>query len=157
MFKDLFQKAGSEVWPVRAHTLTVLEHFTVLNNKIFGLNNSKWHPTCMARPGARFFFPVRHATQAAGQCWQRQPLSCTICVLSFYLVQSPDVVLSEHAAQSLVDAVSCSSKAVLVAGPAAPARLGCVQQSGGKHNANHEKPDASHADKVPGTLSSSGY
>lgn len=76
---------------------------------------------------------------------------------SSHLVQPPDVVLSEHAAQSLVEAVSCPSEAVLVAaGPAAPSRVSAEQRSGKRHK-NQEKPDSFHGYEYPGILSSSVY
>lgn len=53
------------------------------------------------------------------------------------LVYAPHVVLSEDAAQSLVDAVSCPSEAVLVAGPA-PSRFGCAHQRHGERQKKHE-------------------
>lgn len=64
------------------------------------------------------------------------------------LVQPSDVVLSEDAAERLVDAVGCPAEAVLGAGPA-PGRLGCAQQRRGERQENDDKPDSLHGTNVP--------
>ncbi len=73
-----------------------------------------------------------------------------------HLVQASNVVLPEDTAQSLVDAISCPSEAVLVAGPA-PARFACAQQRRGKHQENHEKPDPLHGTEGPEMSSRNVY
>lgn len=111
-------------------------------------------------------FPVRHGRTAESTSAQRLPaglqhgrsptLPFRFVLRKTDLIQPSDVVLPENTAQGLVDAVSCPSEAVLVAGPA-PARFGCAQQRRGKHQENHEKPDSLHGTEGPEMSSRSVY
>lgn len=114
----------------------------------------------LTRPSPLFFSYFLFIMCAAASSWSAHNLMrtslCSPSASSAHLVQGSDVVLSEHAAQSLVDPVSCPSEAVLVAAAApASARFGCAQKGGGKHQENHKNPALLHGSKRSAVLSTS--
>lgn len=116
-------------------------------------NFSKWHPwlpsvLAWLEPVC-FPFALNHKPAPAAIFYQTKPkLQRWQQMHHTHLINPPDVVLSENTAQGLVNAISCPSEAVLVAGPASRC-FGCVHHRRTKHQKHNENPDSLHGTKHP--------